>query len=179
MTTKKIWETYSKDIKRFIKDKVKQNDIADDLLQDTFIKVHTKIHTLKDDSKLKAWLFSVARYTVLDYFKTSNIKVNTNEIEAEVEPEIYKHSEKDCLRGILVNLPQKYRNPIFLADIMGLKQREVAERLKLPLSTVKSQIQRGRTKIAEGFMYCCGYTLNEAGYLVGELKEKEDCKICH
>ncbi len=159
--------------------KVKDNMIADDLLQDTFIKVHTKLHTLKDDTKLKPWLFSVARYTILDYFKTSKRTIELNDFQEEIELQPSEHTEKDCLRGILVNLPKKYRDPIFLSDIMGLKQKEVAVRLQLPLPTIKSQIQRGRKQIAKGFMDCCGYTINEEGHLVGEIQEKEDCKICN
>ena len=62
---------------------------------------------------------------------------------------------------------------------MGLKQKEIAQRLDLSLPTVKSQIRRGRQKIAQGFMHCCGFKMNKKGYLVGELQEKEDCKICN
>lgn len=179
MTTKEAWDTYAIDIKRFIISKTKDETVADDILQDTFIKVHTKLDTLKNDNKLRPWLFSVARYTLLDYLKTSKTQVEPVELEAEQEHESHEHSEKDCLKGILVNLPKKYREPIFLADIIGLKQKEVSQRLNLPLPTVKSQIQRGRQKIAEGFMDCCGYTMNENGHLVGELQDKEDCKICN
>lgn len=178
MTTTQIWETYSQDIKRFILSKTKDETVANDILQDTFIKVHTKLHTLKDSNKLKSWLFSVARYTLMDYLKTSKVKIEFNDFDTEDVPENHEHTEKDCLRGILVNLPKKYREPIFLADIMGLKQKEVAKKLSLPLPTVKSQIQRGRQKIAEGFMDCCGYEMSEQGYLVGQLQDKEDCKIC-
>jgi RNA polymerase sigma-70 factor, ECF subfamily len=60
-----------------------------------------------------------------------------------------------------------------------LKQQEVAEQLKQSLPTTKSQIQRARKLIAQGFMNCCGYVLNEEGKLVGELQDKEDCKICN
>ena len=179
MTTKEAWDTYSSDIKRFIISKTNDSNIADDILQDTFIKVHTKLHTLRDDDKLKPWLFSVARYTVLDHFKTSKIKVELNDFEAEDTTLNPEHTEKDCLRGILVNLPKKYREPIFLSDIMGLKQKEVAERLNLSLPTVKSQIQRARKQIAQGFMDCCGYQMNDEGHLVGEIKDKKDCKVCN
>nr|WP_299521428.1 sigma-70 family RNA polymerase sigma factor [Winogradskyella sp.] len=179
MTTKLVWDIYSADVKRFILSKVDQEMIADDILQDTFIKVHTKLHTLKNNEKLKPWLYSVARYTILDYFKTSKRTIELNNFQEEMDTEITEHSEKDCLRGILINLPKKYRDPIFLFDIMGLKQKEIAERLQLPLPTLKSQIQRGRKQIAKGFMDCCGYTMNEQGYLVGEIQEKEDCKVCN
>ena len=57
MTTNQIWNKYSKDLKQFIISKVKDITIADDILQDTFIKIHTKLHTLKDLNKLKPWIF--------------------------------------------------------------------------------------------------------------------------
>ena len=73
MTTHQIWTNYNLDVKKFIFSKIKDEQITDDLLQETFIKVHTKIETLKHPDKIKPWLFSIARYTVLDYFRDSNI----------------------------------------------------------------------------------------------------------
>ncbi|WP_179317536.1 sigma-70 family RNA polymerase sigma factor [Winogradskyella undariae] len=178
MTTKSVWESYSGDIRRFILSKVKDVDVADDILQETFIKVHTKLHTLKDEAKLKPWLFSIARYTILDYFKTNKLAIPVEDLEIESEPLPKGHTEQDCLRGILVNLPKKYRDPLFLSDIKGLKQQEVANQLNLSLPTVKSQIQRARKQIAQGFMDCCGFKMNEDGHLVGEIQDKADCKVC-
>ena len=179
MTTKLAWDTYSDDLRRFIFSKTKDESITDDILQDTFIKVHTKLHTLKNEDKLKSWLFSVASYTILDHFKASKSVLELNDFETEDTTINHEHTEKDCLRGILVNLPKKYREPIFLSDIMGLKQKEVAERLNLPLPTVKSQIQRAKKQIAQGFMDCCGYKMNEDGHLVGEIQDRDDCKVCN
>ena len=178
MTTKAVWDIYSADIKRFIYSKVRSETISDDILQDTFIKVHIKLHTLNNEAKLKPWLFSVARFTILDYFRASKRTIEFNDPQEEVDSESLKHTEKDCLRGILINLPKKYRDPIFMSDIMGVKQKEIAKRLQLPLPTVKSQIQRGRQRIAQGFMDCCGYKMNKEGYLVGEIQEKANCKVC-
>ena len=178
MTTKKVWNIYAEDLRRFILSKVKDAVIAEDILQDTFIKIHTKLHTLKDSDKLKSWVFAIARYTILDYFKTSKLTYPTDVVEIEVEVEKIEHNEQDCLRGILKKLPKKYRDPLFLSDIKGMKQQEVAKQLKLPLSTVKSQIQRARKQIAQGFMDCCGFVMNEEGHLVGEIQDKADCKVC-
>jgi len=180
MTAKAVWDTYSEDIKHFILSKVKDETVSDDLLQETFIKVHTKLHTLKDDTKLKSWLFSVAKYSILDYYrskKPTEVFDNYDELNDELQPS--SHTEKDCLRGILINLPKKYRDPIFMSDIMGLKQADVAKRLGLTLSAVKSQIQRARKLIAKGYMDCCGYTMNTQGYLVGEIQDRADCKVCN
>jgi RNA polymerase sigma-70 factor (ECF subfamily) len=178
MTTKEVWTMYADDLRRFVLSRVKDATITEDILQDTFIKVHTKLHTLKDIGKLKSWVFAIARYTILDYFKISKLTYTTEVIEIEAETEISEHTEQDCLRGILKNLPKKYRDPLFLSDIKGMKQQEVAEQLKLPLSTVKSQIQRARKQIAQGFMDCCGFVMNEDGHLVGEIQDKADCKVC-
>jgi RNA polymerase sigma-70 factor (ECF subfamily) len=178
MTTQQVWKQYSEDLKRFIFSKVKDIAITDDILQDTFIKIHTKLHTLKDIKKLKSWIFSIARNSILDYFKSSKKTFEFANFESETLIEENLHTEKDCLRGILQNLPKKYRDPLFLSDIKGLKQQEVAEQLKQTVSTTKSQIQRARKLIAQGFIDCCGYVLNKGGKLVGETQEKEDCKVC-
>jgi RNA polymerase sigma-70 factor (ECF subfamily) len=178
MTTQQVWSNYSADLKQFIISKVKNSTVADDILQDTFIKVHTKLHTLKDLNKLKSWIFSIARNSIIDYFNSQKQTFELPYLENDIELEENIHTEKDCLKGILKNLPKKYRNPILLSDINGLKQRDIAISLNLPLPTLKSQIQRGRKLIAQGFMNCCGFTMNKNGVLQGEIKEKKDCNVC-
>lgn len=177
MTTQQVWTQYADDVKYFILSKVKDVEITDDILQDTFMKIHTKLHTLKDITKLKSWIFSIARNSVMDHFKNTN---QTFEWATASETHIdeHEHTEQDCLRGILQSLPKKYRDPLFLSDIKGMKQQEVAEHLGQSLSTTKSQIQRARKLIARGFMDCCGFVLNENGKLVGEIQDKDDCKVC-
>lgn len=178
MKTKEVWELYAQDIKHFILSKVKDVIVADDLLQETFIKVHTKLNTLKEKDKLKSWVFSIARYTVMDYFRTNNLSDPMTAEDIPIEDINPEHTREDCLRGIIKSLPKKYRDPLILADIQGLKQTQISKQLHLPLPTVKSQIQRGRKLIAQGFVDCCDFKMNEAGYLVGELQEKENCKVC-
>jgi len=179
MTTQYIWNLYADDVKHFILSKVQDDFVADDLLQDTFIKIHTKKDSLKDASKLKAWVFSVARYTVLDYFRKHKLVASDNDTEVVYPEDTSEHTEADCLHGILKSLPKKYKLPLYLSDIKSLKQQEVAAQLDLPLATVKSQIQRARKQIAQGFMDCCDFKMNDQGYLVGEIKDKKDCKVCH
>ena len=179
MTTREIWTTYHTDLKRFIVSKTKDEIIADDILQDAFIRIHNKLSTLRDVSKLKSWIFTITRNAIYDHFKSTGKTITFETPEIPVELEEHIHTEKDCLRGIITNLPKKYRIPLFLADIKGMKQQEIATQLDLPLPTIKSQIQRARKMIVQGFMDCCGLTLNDEGKLVGEIQEKEDCKICN
>lgn len=113
MTTKQVWTSYSEDLKRFIISKVKDTTIADDILQDTFIKIHTKLHTLKDITKLKSWCFTVSRNSILDYWKSTNKTFEINNFEESTLLEENPHTEQDCLEAILKNLPKKYRDPLF------------------------------------------------------------------
>jgi len=124
-------------------------------------------------------LFSIARHTVTDYFRQHDLTDNINENDFIADEQNQDHSEHDCLHGIIKNLPKKYRNPLFLSDIKGLKQQEIANQLHLPLPTIKSQIQRARKQIAQGFMDCCGFKMNDDGHLIGEIQDKADCKVCH
>ena len=178
MTSQDVWNTYADDLNYFILSKIKDKTSADDVLQDTFLKIHTKLHTLKDVSKLKPWIFTIARNSIMDFYKSTNKVYDYQGYEIEDEDEFAVHTEQDCLRGILANLPSKYRKPLFLSDIKGMKQYEVAKELKQSLPTTKSQIQRARKLIAKGFMDCCGFVLNKEGKLVGEIQDKEDCNIC-
>ena len=72
MTTNQVYIKYADDVKYFILSKVKDATVTEDVLQDTFIKIHTKLHTLKDITKLKPWIFTIARNAIIDYFKSTN-----------------------------------------------------------------------------------------------------------
>lgn len=181
MTTSEIWETHSGDIRRYIYKKVRDESIADDLMHDVFIKLHHNQKTIKDTSKLKPWLYKVAGNAIVDYYKEENRRrfVHVKEDEFQEEPKEPEHTAKDCLFGILDSLPEKYRNPITLYGIKGKKQQTIANELQLPLPTVKSLIQRARKLVVKGYMDCCDFTLNKNGKLVGEIKEKQFCKVCN
>lgn len=178
MNTKEIWQAYHLDVKRFIYSKIKNEHIADDVLQETFIKIHTKLDSLKDPNKLKSWVFSIARNTMYDHLKQNDISVDIDELQVEADEIMSEHTEKDCLHGIIKRLPKKYRDPLFLSDIKGVKQADIATQLKLALPTAKSRIQRARKLISKGYIDCCNFKMNQKGHLVGEVKSKEDCKVC-
>ena len=125
-------------------------------------------------------MLTIARNTVNDYFR-QNKRTVPLETEQSVEDDellIDDHRPEDCLPGIIKNLPKKYRYPLFLSDIKGKKQADIAAELELPLATVKSQIQRARKLVKQSYIDCCDYELNEEGHLVGEPKDREDCTMC-
>jgi len=180
METTVIWKEFSTSLKSFIRSRIKDRDAVDDILQEVFIKIHLNIHSLKKQQSIKSWIFTIANNVIIDYFKKSNKSSNLEiEIPVVAEAEIHEeHSAKDCILPLIKNLPPTYKKAIFLSEIKGLKQAEVAQQLNISLSGAKSKIQRGRKLLQQGFIDCCNYKLNEFGYLVGEHMSKKECKVC-
>ena len=180
METTHIWNEFSDSLKRFIVSRIKNKEIADDILPEVFIKIHLNIQTLKKQKSLKSWVFSITNNAINDYFKNNAKNKSTvldyTEPKEEIDDE---HSAKDCIIPLIKNLPPTYEKAVFLNEIEGLKQAEIAKRLNISLSGVKSRIQRGRNLLKQGFIDCCDYKLNELGHLTGEHKDKKDCKICN
>ena len=179
METTTIWNTFSDSLKRFIISKVHSTEVADDLLQEVFIKIHLNIDSLKKQESIKSWVFTITNNVVMDYFKKLGKPLSfTSEISSFEDEITDEHSAKDCILPLIKNLTTTYRDALLLSEIKGLKQAEIAKLLNISLSGAKSRIQRGRNLLKQGFMDCCDYKLNESGYLTGEHKNKKDCKIC-
>ena len=70
-TTDAIWTQLNADLRRFIRRRVSDDDIADDLLQETFVRVHRNIGTLKDEVRLAGWVYQIARSVIHDHWGAS------------------------------------------------------------------------------------------------------------
>ena len=136
-------------------------DLAEDITQDTFILAFQKIHQFRGGS-FRAWLLKIA--TNLCYDEIRAWKRNTFQAlepidkEGEVnespqwikdpQPLHQEEAEANDLREILENtlneLPYKYRIPLSLIDIQELDYREAASVMGIPVGTVKSRLARGR-----------------------------------
>lgn len=95
------------------------------------------------------------------------------DLPTDKEDLIYKEAAEwiDPLIGLL---PKEYALPLRLADIEGLKQQEVADRLGLSLTAVKSRIQRARKMLQAEIKTCCHVELDEGGGLA-HFSIKESC----
>jgi RNA polymerase sigma-70 factor (ECF subfamily) len=175
-----LWTEFSETLHRFILKKVKHKAVADDLLQEVFIKIHMHKSAVQQKNRLESWVYTIARHTINDYFrkKQKERSLPPNEKTSENE-ESLKHHPQDCLKPLINNLSEVYREAIYLSEINGYKHKEVADKLNISLSAAKSRILRGKKLLQKGFMDCCDYRLDAQGYLRGEHKNIEDCKVCN
>ncbi|MBK9193209.1 MAG: hypothetical protein IPM77_17855 [Crocinitomicaceae bacterium] len=71
MNTEIIWKNFANDLRKFILSRVKDADVAEDILQDVFVKIHLNLGKLKSESKLNSWLFQITRNAIIDFFQTN------------------------------------------------------------------------------------------------------------
>lgn len=176
METNIIRKDFSEILKKHIQSKVKDEEAAKDILQEVFIKIHLNANKVESTESLKSWLYTIAHNATMDYFKKQSKQISYIEISENEETQ--PHSAENCIVPLINNLPEKYKEALLLSEINGKKQAEVAEILHISLPGAKSRIQRGRKLLQQGFIDCCNYSLNSDGLLVGEQKDKENCKVC-
>ena len=162
----KIWEAYNTQLSAFIHKRVADPTLCDDILQDVFIKLHENLHNIRDDQKLSAWLYQVARNTIIDHYRTYKPAA---ELPAELmdeapTPNDTAVQELSCCFEIMIDqLPEPYREAIYLSEIHGLKHKEVAEQLDISLTAAKSRVRRGREQLKDIVEACCTVKLDARG----------------
>jgi RNA polymerase sigma-70 factor (ECF subfamily) len=149
---------------------VEGRDVADDILQDVFLRTFRRLPDVKDETRLQSWLYQIARNAIVDHYRARRApEALVDEIAAET-PEAARSAERElaeCLRPMISTLPEHYRDALVLADLDGLTQREIAERMGISLSGAKSRVQRARTLLREQLDACCRFEFDQRGHLVG------------
>jgi len=124
--------------------------LAKDLVQETFLRAWKALDSLKDAGAAKSWLITILRR---EYARTFERKVPPltdidNVVvaeESELTPE--DRTERDLLRKAMLDLEQKYREPLILQTVMGLSIAEIAAQLDLTESAVMTRVFRAREKL--------------------------------
>jgi RNA polymerase sigma-70 factor (ECF subfamily) len=184
-STDAIWAHLSSDLRRFIRRRVSDDHVADDLLQETFLRIHRSIETLQEVDRLAAWVYRIARNVIHDHHRKAT---NAAVALADADP---AHEAEDHLRQLrcqsagwldemIRSLPERYREAVQLAEIEGLSQREVADRLGLSLSGAKSRIQRGRAMLKDVLEQCCHFKFDVRGNMMDydPKPERKGCRDC-
>ena len=178
--TENIWNEYRSRLVAFIRSKVAE-DMVDDLLQEVFMKIHLRIGSLKDDTKLESWLYQITRNVITDYYRTKRIFEELPEWLEQPQPKEEKSIIKElssCLEPMVKELPDKYRTAIQLSEIEGKTQKEVAEKEGISLSGAKSRVQRGRAILKTMLDDCCQFEVNNKNQVVSYEKKEKNCKFC-
>lgn len=163
---------------RFIRQRVRDPEAAEDLVQEVLLKVWSGLETLRDSERLVPFAYRVARNTVIDYQRARRAFEPIDESELQASPPAEDDNNNALvgawLRGFILLLPEEKRTALWLADVEGLKQREVADRLGMTLSGAKSRIQRGRAELRALLEACCEVETDSRGNAV-EWRHRAEC----
>lgn len=178
-STEAIWTHLSADLRQFIRRRVADDHAADDLLQETFVRVHRAIGTLEEADRLAAWVYRIARNVIHDHHrKAANSAAALVDVDpADEAPEAVACRCAGWLGEMVASLPDGYREAVQLAEIDGLPQQEVADRLGLSLSGAKSRIQRGRAMLRDALDRCCRFEFDGRGNLM-DYDPRPERKVC-
>jgi len=180
-STESVWSLLGTDLRRFIRRRVPDDHLAEDLLQETFVRIHRNLRTLEDTARLPAWVYQIARNVITDHFRKPAVD---GVALGEVDPAEEQHSSSPCQPlpcewrdELLHQLPEPYREAMLLSEIEGLTQQEVADRLGLSLPGAKSRIQRGRGMLKYVLEQCCTFGFDRRGNLV-DVDPRPDRTVC-
>jgi RNA polymerase sigma-70 factor (ECF subfamily) len=148
---------------------VRDRELAEDLAQDTFIKVLNHIDRYRSEFKLSSWLFKIANNVAIDYLRRRQLETvsidgsphaqTADAIEAtSFDVSVQQESALDELEArelgtaiehAIASLRPEYRSCIMLRHVEGRSYEEIATTLDLPLGTVKTYIHRARQELRQ------------------------------
>ena len=136
-------------------------DLAQDLAQETFLKVYIKKDSYREISKFSTWLYTIAsnlaktelrKIKRRKTYSISEISISEREHNYFIDEDNndkLDDNEAKILHKSIFELEQDFRTIIILREIQELSYENISKILKLPLGTVKSRINRGKLKLRE------------------------------
>jgi len=143
-------------------------DVAEDLVQETFLRAWRSFGQYKPGTRAKSWLFTICRNVFLRQVERGQRHSEIVEREApradagagdvanplwsetrETDPEgrFFHKIVDDQVLAAIDALPEEYRTAVVLSDLEGLNYQEIADLMEVPVGTVKSRLFRGRRRL--------------------------------
>ncbi len=161
---------YEKELYGYLRYYLGNAEMADDVFQQTFLQVHLKCDQFESDRKLRPWLYAVATNQAIDFRRRSRrhrMASLDRRIGGEAEndsglfidlfdspergpaEESQSSEQREAVRRAVDELPEQTRQVVLLVYFQGLKYREAADVLSIPVGTVKSRLHAAVQKLGE------------------------------
>ncbi|REE79928.1 RNA polymerase sigma-70 factor (ECF subfamily) [Lutibacter oceani] len=131
---------------------VKDNFVAEDIMQDAFIKVFKNIKKFKGEVTIGAWIKKIVINQCIDYLKKKRIELvaieeNNIAIADESDWTVNEEVNINIVTSAINKLPEKYKVVLNLYLIEGYDHQEIAQILNITEVTSRSQLMRGKNKL--------------------------------
>ncbi len=139
---------------RYIRFRIPGREDADDVLQETCLAAFRRFGQLKNRDSFKAWLISIARSKCVDHFRSRRETVSLEELPASAPVQSrFGLTERSEVMDTLDALGRSEREILLMYFFEVLKQREIAEKLRIPAGTVKSRLHNAKSSFRENYPY--------------------------
>ena len=145
----KVYDDFHPKILRYLAHLAGEQE-AEDLTQETFVKIHQGLKNFRGESQLSTWIYRIATNTALDRLRSPSFQritdeteiadkvISTEEKKPLIEKQLIRDEMNECIRGYIEKLPESYRTVLVLSEREGLRNNEIAKILGVTLDTVKS-----------------------------------------
>jgi RNA polymerase sigma-70 factor (ECF subfamily) len=141
-------ERWGEPVWKYVRRLANSDDAADDIAQNVWIRVLRGIHKLRDGSKLRAWLFGIARRTLMDRLREQYATPAVSDVDVidlpAVDAVVDIEMDLAAVERELARLPVIEREVLTLFYLRELSLEEVADVFGVPVGTVKSRLFRAR-----------------------------------
>ena len=152
----KIYEEYFETVNKYLFCLTHNNDISEELTQETFYKAVKKINTYKGECKMSVWLCQIAKNLWYDQCRKNNKNIDLEEMEAlcfqdsnTVEDKIISNEEKISIYKKMQNLDDKTREVMYLRITGELSFKEIGVILNKTENWARVTFYRGKNKLKE------------------------------
>lgn len=175
MEIKEIYNQYYDRIREYVSHLVRNESVADDIAQETFLRVITNLHSVKDPNKIIPWIYRIAHNLCMDYIRR-NKGISLDEqpwVEdsdaadcTPMEKELEQQQMSSCVQRQMDLLPENQRTVLILRDTMEFTEAETAAILGITLENVKVRLHRARKMLREILTRRCDFERDERSILV-------------
>jgi RNA polymerase sigma-70 factor (ECF subfamily) len=151
-------------LRRYLERLVGDPSTADDLLQDTLLKIARALPRFEGRSSVKTWAFTIATRVATDHFRRPlnraqmiDIDETGPTLDAETDHDLVVDEMNSCVREVIESLPEDYRTALVLHDLEGQTAAQVAEIAGCSVATAKIRIHRARRRLKEALDEECRF----------------------
>lgn len=165
-------------LRRYLRRQVSDAAVAEDLLQDVFVKALAAIGADRAPKNLPGWLYAAARTTVIDFYRSARPpyeELDYNLPDAQVNDELLHQELATCLRPLAQQLPPIYRDTLLATDFDGKTMQCLAEEQGLSLSAIKSRASRARAMLKGKLLDCCHVEISSGTVVYYNRRSSSTC----
>jgi len=168
----------------YIRSKVGDASTADDLTQETFLKVERALTRGTEPEHFRGWIFQIARNSVIDWMKErrrfvglkaeedlkSADRETADPIDSEFRQGLFFYAAK-----VIEGMPPEDREALKLTELDGLNREELANHLGISVAAAKSRVVRARAKLRKAIEECCRLITDPYGKVIAWERHRMNC----